>query len=160
MSADIGILKSMFSTNAQMFEATAKGVPEDKWLIRPGETSNHMTWVVGHIVVHRAAVSKILGGTWSAPWEGLFARGAKLVPPDRYPNPTELQSAWDEVTAKLSVALEQASPQVWAKPVPQQTFSLDGTIGGSVGILCLHETYHMGQLGFLKKILGCGQSFG
>lgn len=160
MTADLEILKNMFNANSQMFQAVANGVPEEKWLTRPAERSNHLTWIAGHVVIHRAKVSKMLGDTWSAPWEGLFARGGKLVDPAQYPTPAALRQAWTDVTAKLSTALDQLSPEISSKPVPHGTPSLNGTTGGSIGLLCFHETYHIGQMGFVKKMLGCGQTVG
>lgn len=160
MNSDVTVLRNMFATNAKIFESATSDIPDDKWLLRAGQDSNHMTWITGHAVIHRAKVSKILGHSWSAPWENLFERGGKLVAPEQYPSPAELQRAWKEVSEKLSGSLEAVTPEVWSKAVPEGTFSLDGTVGGSVGVLCLHETYHMGQLAFLKKMLGCGQTVG
>ncbi len=57
-------------------------------------------------------------------------------------------------TGKLTVAEELS------KPSAEGAFSLDGTIAGVEGTLCLHETYHVGQVGYLRKRLGYGQAVG
>jgi hypothetical protein len=160
MSSDFAQINHMFKTNAQVFEKATQGVPSDKWLVQPGEHSNHLTWIAGHAVVHRAKVSKMLGASWSAPWENLFARGAKLVPPEQYPAPAELQRAWQEVSDKLNSALPNTSAEVLAKSVPQGAPSLDGTVAGSIALLCFHETFHVGQMSYLRKLLGYGQAVG
>ncbi len=160
MSTAFGTIANMFNTNAQAFEKATQGVPPDQWLVRPGNDSNHLAWITGHVVVHRAMVARILGFQWTAPWEKLFARGAKLVAPDQYPKPDELQRSFQEVSGKLTSALPKVSEELLRKPVPKDQPSLDGTAGGSIALLCLHETYHVGQLAYVRKWLGHGQAVG
>jgi uncharacterized damage-inducible protein DinB len=160
MKMDFSIITSMYKANADSFAKAIQGIPEERWLTRPGNDSNHLTWIAGHMIVTRAIVPKVLGHEWSAPWEGLFARGVKLAAPDQYPHPEELQHAWDEVSQKLSASLANASEEALSKPVPKETPSLDGKIGGTIALLSLHETYHVGQLGYLRKLLGYGQAVG
>jgi uncharacterized damage-inducible protein DinB len=157
---DFSIIASMFLANAQSFEKAIEGIPPEQWLRRPGEDSNHLTWVAGHIVTMRAIVPRFLGLEWSAPWENLFARGARLAAPDEYPDPGEIKRAWHEVSGKLSGALANISTEVLERPVPKEAFSLDGKVGGSIALLSLHETYHVGQAGYLRKWLGYGQAVG
>jgi hypothetical protein len=74
ISNNLGQIANVFKTNSTAFEKATQGVPAEKWLEQPGTDSNHLTWIVGHAVVHRALAAKILGSEWSAPWENLFAR--------------------------------------------------------------------------------------
>ncbi len=160
MDNKLALVEGMLKANAQIFQKTIDGIPAEQWLTQPEDGSNHMMWIAGHIVVHRAMISKMLGAEWSAPWEKLFVRGAKLVPAGEYPNPIEIRQAWKEVSEKLTDVLAEASADALGKPIPQGKPSLDGTIGGTVGFLCLHETYHVGQMGYLRKWLGHGQAVG
>ena len=160
MSRDFSTIAEMFKANAQIFEKATTGIPSEKWLTRPGDGSNHLTWIAGHVVVHRAMAAKILGCDWSAPWEKLFARGAKLVAPEQYPDPAELRRNFEEISTKVASALPKVSEEVLNKPVSKEQPSLDGTLGGTIALLCLHETFHMGQMTYLKKMLGHGQTVG
>jgi uncharacterized damage-inducible protein DinB len=157
---DFSIIRGMFKTNADIFEKVTNGVPHDQWLKRPSEDSNHLLWVAGHVVVHRALVAEMLGAKWSAPWRKLFSRGAKLVSSDQYPTADELCRAWSEVSDKLSTSLANATAEDLAKPAPEGVPTMDGKVGGFVAFLCLHETFHVGQLSYLRKWLGCGQTVG
>jgi uncharacterized damage-inducible protein DinB len=160
LSMDFSIIARMFQANEQSFEKAIARIPEEQWLVQPSFNSNHLTWIAGHIVVMRAIVPRILGLDWSVPWEGLFQRGAQLVPEEQYPAPAEIQRAWREVSDKLSAALANLSAETLARPVPNQTHSLDGTLGGSIALLSLHETYHVGQACHLRKWLGYGRAVG
>jgi uncharacterized damage-inducible protein DinB len=160
MSTDNSTLVSGLKTNSQLYKKATDGIPAEKWLIRPSDDSNHLLWIAGHIVAHRAIMSKLLGRQWSAPWETLFVRGAKLAAPEELPSVEEIQRAWGEVSEMLKTSLASAPAEVLARPVEKQVPSFDGTIGGSIAFLSLHETYHMGQMSYLRKWLGYGQVVG
>jgi len=59
----------------------------------------------------------------------------------------------------MSNDLGQIGNMLSAK-VPQGRASLDGTVGGSLALLCFHETFHVGQMSYLRKWLGYGQAVG
>jgi uncharacterized damage-inducible protein DinB len=159
MSTDFLNIAGIFKTNTGLFKKTIQEIPPDRWFVSPGNDSNHLMWIAGHLVVHRALVPKMLGEEWSAPWEGLFTRGAKLAAPEEYPETAEIVRAWDEVSGKLSSSLGSASEEALAQPVPKGV-TLDGKISGKIAFLSLHESYHMGQMAYLRKWLGHGQTVG
>lgn len=151
---------SIFHANRQLFEKTVQGLSDEKWLAQPGPDSNPLLWIAGHVVVHRALVPRIAGIEWSVPWEKLFSRGATRVAPEAYPAPAEILRAWNEVSAKLSPAFDQMTPELLSRPKFEGALSLDGTVAGTVSVLSLHEAYHIGQMGYLRKWLGYGQTIG
>lgn len=157
---DLATIQSMFKVNNQIFQKAIDGIPEEQWLTVADADTNHLLWITGHMLVTRSAIPKLLGKPWSASWEKLFARGAKPSPREQYPSPAELRQAWNEVDEKLNEALSEATPEELSNASAEGAFSLDGTVGGIVGILCLHETYHVGQVGYLRKRLGHGQALG
>jgi DinB family protein len=160
MSTDLQTVANQFKFNNGIYERTVQGIPPEQWLIQPSEHSNHLLWVVGHAAVTRAAAVRLLGGEWSAPWQDLFRRGQKRADGAQYPSVAEVQQAWSEIAARLIAALPNASPQSMGRPVDRGKPSIDGTVGGTVGFLCLHESYHLGQMGFIRKWLGHGQALG
>jgi uncharacterized damage-inducible protein DinB len=160
MNMDFSIIKGMFKTNADIFEKVTQAIPQEQWLTQPSNDSNHLTWVAGHVVVHRAIVAEMLGAQWSAPWRKLFIRGAKRVSADQYPDAEEIRRAWNDVSEKLGTCLSNVTEQDLAKPAPPGVPTMDGNVDGFVAFLCLHETFHVGQLSYLKKYLGHGQTVG
>jgi hypothetical protein len=159
MSNDFFNITGIFKTNTDLFRRAIQGIPPDRLLDRPGDDSNHLLWIAGHVVVHRAMVLRILGQEWTAPWEGLFVRGAKLAAPGEYPPIEEIVEAWDEVSPRLSSSPASASPESLAEPV-SKGITLDGKTSGKIAFLSLHETYHVGQMAYLRKWLGFGQAVG
>jgi uncharacterized damage-inducible protein DinB len=153
-------IEGMFKTNTDIVRKAIEGISPEHWFQRPGDDSNHLMWVAGHLVVSRGAVLKSLGTEWAVPWSSLFTRGAKLAAPNQYPVVEEVRSAWDDVSDKLLASFPDATADVLAKPAPTGPPSFDGKINGLVAFLAFHETYHVGQVSYLTKWLGYGQSVG
>ena len=160
METDFANIEGMFKTNTDIVKKAIDGILPEKWFLRPGDDSNHLMWVAGHLVVHRGAVLKSLGAEREPSWSSLFTRGAKLAAQEQYPAIEEVRSAWDEVSGRLVASLAGASADVLARPAPKGPPSFDGKISGLVAFLAFHETYHVGQVSYLRKWLGYGQSVG
>ncbi|HEY2859182.1 MAG TPA: DinB family protein [Terracidiphilus sp.] len=127
----------------------------DEWFKRPEGACNHIAWVMGHLIWSRKAVVSRLGGNWSAPWLGLFARGEKLDESAAYPSPDTLKDAFREVSAALDSAMENATDESVAQPAPKPgPPSADGKVSGTVCFMAWHETYHVGQISLIYALLG------
>ena len=159
MNTDFLNIAGIFRINTDLFKKTIQGIPSARLLARPADDSNHLLWIAGHVVVHRARVLKLLGQAWSAPWEQLFVRGAKLAEDGLYPGIDEVGQVWDDVSGRLAITLVDASPEALAAPV-SKGMTLDGKISGQISFLALHASYHVGQMAYLRKWLGFGQAVG
>ena len=149
-----------FRFNANLLDKSIEGISADEWCTCPGDGSNPLTWVTGHIVWARSRALSFLGTTWSRPWLPLFARGAKSGDKAEYPSPDEVVLAWQDVKTALDAALENASPEKLSAPAPAGIPNFDGTVGGLMSFFALHESYHVGQAAYLRSWLGHGQAAG
>jgi uncharacterized damage-inducible protein DinB len=154
MNTDFAYIAGIYKTNTDLFQRAVNGLQPEQWLRRPGNDSNHVMFLAGHLVHSRALVLKSLGSEWPSPWPQLFGRGAKLADAGEYPSPAEITAAWAEVSGKLAGALSTATPEALAAPAPPGPPTLDGKIGGLIAFLALHETYHIGQVAFLARWMG------
>ena len=64
METDFANIEGMFKTNTDIVKKAIDGILPGQWFLRPGDDSNHLMWVAGHLVVHRGAVLKSLGAEW------------------------------------------------------------------------------------------------
>jgi hypothetical protein len=126
----------------------------EEWLSRPNEKTNHIMWIVGHVIWTRKQLLVRLGTEWSQPWLGSFARGVKCGNGTPYPSSDTLLDAWREVSGILTGALENVSENALAQPSTQGPPSPDGKISGVVNFLAIHETFHLGQASYLCGWLG------
>jgi len=160
MESDITNIKGMFKANTSILDKAITDINTDDWFRKPGDDSNHLMWLLGHIVVHRGHTLKTLGVDWDNSWAQLFARGTERLADAEYPSAEEMQNAWKQVSEKLSEALRDPSGQVFAQEAPKGPPSFDGTISGTVAFFAFHDAYHVGQVSFLRKWLGYGRAVG
>ena len=157
MEADLLYVDGMFKTNTGLVAKALEGIPVDQWLSKPGDRSNHLLWIMGHLVWSRGNVLRALGSSYSLTWAKHFARGT-TVNDQLYPQVEEVRGAWSDVSERLAAALAEVSAEQLAKPHDKPTF--DGKLGGFIAFLAFHETYHVGQVSYLRKWLGHGQAVG
>ena len=146
--------------SAGMLEKSFAGFTVEEWHKSPGECSNGMIWIVGHLVWARSRALTYLGADWSRPWLAQFGRGGKRAGPDQCPSAEEVVAAWHEVKAAVIAALENASEEALSAPSPPGPPSFDGKLSGLVSFFANHEAYHVGQAGYLSCWLGHGRVAG
>jgi uncharacterized damage-inducible protein DinB len=160
METDFKNISGMFRANTDIITKAIADVRPEDWFRTPGDDSNHLMWLLGHVVVHRGYVLKNLDREWDRPWASLFARGTERLDEAQYPTVDEMRSAWNEISEQLKAALREAPDEVLAKPAPEGPPSFDKKMSGTVAFFAFHDTYHTGQVSFLRKWLGYGQTIG
>ena len=160
MASDLTYLESMFKANTTIVSKAIADVPTDDWFRKPGDDSNHLMWVVGHLIVHRGHALKLMGHQWDASWAPLFARGAERVADNEYPSSEEMKTAWQQVSVDLEAAMGNPLDDLLANDSPAGFPSFDGKVSGNVAVLAFHDAYHAGQVSYLRKWLGYGQTVG
>ena len=160
METDFGNINGMYKANSDIVKKAISEISPADWFRRPGDDSNHLMWVTGHLIWSRENVLKALKSDWAAPWSSLFARGGELSTEDEYPEVEEMKRTWDDVSGELVASLANPPADLLAKTVAQGRPSFDGKLSGLIAFLAFHETYHVGQLTYLRKWLGYGQSVG
>lgn len=160
METDFKNISGMFKTNTDIVNKAIADVESDHWFKKPSDDSNHLTWVLGHLIVHRGVILKMIGVDWENAWSETFARGAERVADEKYPSPDDMRGAWADVSEKLSAALKNPVEGVLTQEAPKSPPSFDGKVSGSVAFMAFHDSYHVGQVSFLRKWLGYGQTIG
>ena len=143
-----------YRLNAGIFEKTIADLAPEDWGACPCEASNSILWIAGHIVWARSRALATLGSQWSRPWLPLFARGSKQAEASLYPSPEEVVEAWRDVRSTLDAALESAAPEALSASGPDKAPSFDGKVSGFLGFLATHESYHVGQVAYLRRWRG------
>ena len=160
METDFKNISGMFRTNTDIVNKAIADVNPEDWFRKPGEDSNHLMWLVGHVVVHRGLVLKTLGSQWDSSWASLFTRGSERVDDAEYPTVDEMRNAWSQISEQLKAALREPPEDVLTRDAAEGVPSFDKKVSGTVAFLAFHDAYHTGQLSFLRKWLGYGQTIG
>ncbi|MDR6920134.1 MULTISPECIES: hypothetical protein [Chryseobacterium] len=143
-SNDIEIIKRQTSATYRIVSLNTEGITDEESMIFPNDEANCMNWILGHLIYIRNAFLNILGeeSVWDSEKFSCYNRGENpLDRKDKFVTFEELKSYFKESQNRLESALNMIEH---FKP---------GTIN-DIATLSLHEIYHGGQFGYLRRILG------
>jgi hypothetical protein len=154
MHPSIAVTVQLYGVTGFLYDKALDGLDEKALLSRPAEVTNPIVWIAGHLAYSRAGLARILGAQRELPWPELFARGAKGAAPEAYPDIAEIRAAWNHATTSLMERLEALGEADLAAPSPRSFPIPDKTIRGAITFGAFHESYHVGQMAYLRKWLG------
>ena len=140
--------------NEKVMGGVTTGLDGEDWLRRACGDASHAYWVLGHLAVSRRSLLRGLGKDIpQEAWEASFARGSKPVQ-EITVAPSVLAEDFlssgrllQELLASLD-ADEASSP--YSRKLPDGSQTKEEVIR----FYYWHESYHLGQLGILRKICG------
>lgn len=145
------LLEHLFDTNTLLFRNALNGVTADHFAARLNDRTNSMQWVAGHLAHTRAGMAALIGarpdGSMAMFWEG-------LDPDAEYPDMDAIVRAWNTATERLNERLSVLTGADLAQPTPPQWPGPQKNIRDGLAFLAEHESYHVGQLGLLRKAHG------
>src|SRR5688572_24980013 len=130
METDITNTAGMFKFNTDIVNKALAGVAPEHWFKNPGDDSNHLMWLMGHLVVHRGETLKALGVDWNKDWASLFSPGADRLADTAYPSTEEMLAAWQQVSAELANTLKQSPANVLQKDAAKGPPTFNGKVSG------------------------------
>ncbi|HWM91270.1 MAG TPA: DinB family protein [Thermoanaerobaculia bacterium] len=148
---DTESLVYLVNFNAQAMGLNLEGITHEDSLVQPPR-GNCLNWVVGHLLVHRNKMLEALGEPPALPPGALkrYDRGSEPITgdgPDVEPMERLLEGMASS-KAKVVEAIQRAGDDALAKPSGQST------VGKTLLVLSMHEAYHVGQMGLLRRIAG------
>jgi len=154
MHASIGPVAEQFRITTNLFIKAMDGVSAAEAMRRPADWSNPLLWLAGHVTQFRSRLLTLVGSPRDFPWERIFDTGAKVGPASMYPPPGEIIALWEEFSALLEERLASLTESELLAPPGFKVPSTDATLRGAIGYFSLHEAYHVGQMGYVRKWLG------
>jgi uncharacterized damage-inducible protein DinB len=102
----------------------------------------------------RAGLLRLAGGNADLGWGEVFNRGAELADASGYPARERIEEVSRDVNAKLYAALAALTEADLATPATRPVTPAVKTLGDQIAFLTMHDTYHVGQLAYVRKALG------
>ncbi|UOE42320.1 hypothetical protein MTP09_06705 [Chryseobacterium suipulveris] len=137
-------LKIQLDFNNSVISKNISGIIHEESMVFPNGEVNCMNWVFGHLIFVRNTMIQILGGekVWNDDEFSFYARGEKpLLHQEKFPDFETLKSYFKDTENELN--------HVLAKTENIKAENLE-----DLAALMLHEIYHSGQIGYLRRILG------
>ena len=144
----------IYKRNQDLLAKAISGLTAEQWNARPLGSCNSALWLLGPSVWARSRALKLVGFTWEKPWLDVFARGSKHASDTQYPSVEEVQDAWMDLCSTFPATLEAIPAETLAKTVQQPSPSFDGMVSGMLSFLAMHESYHVGQFVYVRRLAG------
>ena len=145
----------IFKLNNNMIERSLDGLSDEEfWQPAPGG-GNPIGWLLGHLTYTRGQILKGIGHAHDTGLGVIFARGSALRDASSYPARQTIEAAWKETRGHMRAAFAALTPEILAGPPPEGR-QLPGAdnLAGYLAFLAFHESYHVGQIGYVRRRLG------
>lgn len=148
----LGPVASVLRMNTRLFEHCLEGITEADGLARPLGV-NSITFLFMHVVDARHYLAGLLGPDLDNPLAP-YADVGSIDEAGELPSLADLRTAWREVSDEVQRRVEGLTAGAAAAESPAAFPIDDGTVRGAVAFLVQHESYHLGQIGLLRRQLG------
>jgi len=119
-----------------------------------GDQGASISWVVGHLLHYRYLIMQLLGADVASPTAEQFGN-EPASDGDGYPDIAELRKMWNEGSSRTQEIVAAASDEQLMAPLggPDAPHG-EKKVLDTLVFYMWHESYHMGQLGTIRKQLG------
>jgi uncharacterized damage-inducible protein DinB len=144
--------RSCFKLNLRMLEMNSGGITDDMAGHRSAEGVSSAAWILGHLIYSRRSLIARLGGTVADEpvWKENYARGGSGE--DSHLGFATLCQAFNATDESIKAAFQGVTD--WDLPTPNPFSGSDQPLEQLVAFLYMHECYHLGQIGLLRKLYG------
>jgi uncharacterized damage-inducible protein DinB len=142
-----------FLFNDNLAFRALEGLTQEELWRAPTDRNNAMLWVAGHVVQTRATVLGQLGEPVDTGWGDLFERGAKVHDAKRYPERDEIERVMRDVASRIQRKLASLEDEYLAGPATMELPNAT-TMADQLAFFALHDSYHVGQMAYIRKSLG------
>jgi uncharacterized damage-inducible protein DinB len=154
VEARLAPLYAIFKLNSSLFLNTLVDMDDDQASWRPTEQTNSAAYLALHLVDTRYFMATHIGLTLVNPFAALLKEARSIRDLRTLPRLDEVRAAWKAVTGETRVKFGQMTDAHLNVIASAKLPTDDETTLGMLSFLMQHESYHIGQLGLLRKQMG------
>ncbi len=147
-------LQLIFNLNSKLFLNATEKVTDEMAMVCPDNRINNVIYFSAHLLDARYYISDMLELTMVNPFKDIFEKVSKVEESDQLPGLKRIRSNWVKLSQKLSDHLTTLPEEILNRKASFKFPVADDTVLGAITFLISHESYHLGQLGMLRKYLG------
>jgi uncharacterized damage-inducible protein DinB len=144
----------IFKLNNEMVTRTLAGLTDEECWKQPGDGGNPILWLVGHLTISRVTLLKKLGAGYDHGLGPLFDRGAVRGDTSLYPTRQVIEAAWQGTRARMRDGFAQLTDDALSATPGGRAFPGVTDNASLIAFMAFHESYHVGQMGYLRRMLG------
>ncbi len=151
-------VQSILGYNSWLFNNAVEGVTQEQSGFRLNEKTNSFDRIAGHLAVGRATMAGLLEMLVAKASWGEFAEfGADhQFSGQECPVLADIVAYFNSTGEAIILPMPEVPDAIWDRPA---LFPLPGkpTMREQIAWMTMHESYHIGQLGILRKSLDGGR---
>jgi len=149
-------VNTQFRMNQYIASRNLEGITNEESLIRAVETGNHLNWLVGHVVATRCALLPALHqeSVWGKEQMRLYQHGSSGAVDADYLPFDEVVRAFHTTQERIVAGVASLTDEELAGPAPFSPGGGPETLGSLLTKSTVHEGYHLGQTGILRRVIG------
>jgi uncharacterized damage-inducible protein DinB len=149
-------LAVQFRMNEFILRSNVEGLTHADTLVRAVPGSNNINWLLSHIVATRCAVLPAVRqeGPWSDEQASRYRRGMPMVEDSQLMPFAEVLAAFAVTQDRMLAGVASLSESDFAAPAPFNPGPTPETVGSLLTKIAIHEAYHLGQTGILRRVAG------
>jgi uncharacterized damage-inducible protein DinB len=147
-------LADILRLNTRLFLNCLDEVDDAAGSRRISSATNSLAFVAVHVLDARAYLTKALGGDGTHAFTEMLSAVNSIEEVDELPTLDQIRTAWADVTARLLERVTAVSSSELEAEAPAAFPIADPTVLGMIAFLVQHDSYHVGQMAFLRKALG------
>lgn len=140
--------------NTKLFLNVLDGFDDKTAQLRINNKTNSAVFAAIHIADARFFLVKYLGGKIENPYEESFADVKTIDDIKKYPSLEEIKKDWEYVSAALVRRVQKVSDEILLSDSEYHFPVSDKTVLGGLAFMMQHESYHIGQIGLIRKYQG------
>jgi uncharacterized damage-inducible protein DinB len=143
---------------AKILERNTGDVSHEDSLVEPEQGGNCLNWVIGHLARTRNMALGTMGQNSPYPMSDFASyddRGGVPFSRESALPIEELRRRYKAMQGPLVAAISSMPPDALAaKPPRNMTGDPNETVGSNLATFVFHESYHVGQTGVLRRVVG------
>jgi hypothetical protein len=152
----IPLMQQGFASSSKRVAKMAENFSGDEIFFRPYDKVNHFAWEVGHLAFIRNTIIKILNPSEKLESLGnervIFAPGTPLQANEMFSPLDESVEALQKRGDRIVELLANLTQEQWDSESPFK-LPFGTTVGSQVWTFFMHESFHLGEMSYLKNIL-------
>ena len=151
MHPSVKPLHEILTLNTRLFSSCLDGLDAEQAAARLGGSTNNVVFIAAHLLDARCYLARYLGLEITYPFEEEWRRVKSVEDLTDPPELAAILAAWKRVSDALAERFGSLTEADLEAESEQKFPVADGTVLGGATFLLQHDSYHLGQLGLLRK---------
>ena len=145
-----------FAGSSKRLTKMSESFSGDEIFFRPYDKVNHLAWEVGHLAAVRNTIIKLLNPSEKLEFfeneRIMFAPGTPLQSNETFPPIVNMLTVLQTRGERIIELLNGLTQEHWDSESPFK-LPFGTTVGSQIWTFFLHESFHIGEVSYLKNIL-------